>query len=85
MTWCDQIEVRTNAADMTTVWKHLKRSEKNDKSLQAESFMNLLLSTQRSTLPVLRVSTKIKAEKKQQLPTSINVSIVILLLFFKIQ
>ncbi len=31
MTWCDQIEACTNAANMTTVWKHLKLSEKDTK------------------------------------------------------
>ncbi len=31
MTWRDQIEARTNAANMTAVWKHLKLSEKHAK------------------------------------------------------
>ncbi len=31
MTWRDQIEARTNAANMSTVWKHLKLSEKDAK------------------------------------------------------
>ncbi len=29
MTWRDQIEARTNAANMSAMWKHLKLSEKD--------------------------------------------------------
>ncbi len=31
MTWRDQIEARTNAANMSAVWKYLKLSEKDTK------------------------------------------------------
>ncbi len=31
MTWRDQIEARTNAANVSAVWKYLKRSEKDAK------------------------------------------------------
>ncbi len=33
MVWCDQIEARTNAANMSAVWKYLKLYEKEAKNI----------------------------------------------------
>ncbi len=43
MTWRDQIEAHTNAADMLAVWKHLKLSKKDQKSLQERDCLVLHL------------------------------------------
>ncbi len=33
MTWRDQIDLRTNAANVSAVWKYLKLSEKDAKNI----------------------------------------------------
>ncbi len=84
MTWCDQIEVRTNAADMSTVWKHLKRSEKNDIITSRVIYESAVVNKKKHFARLAGFHQNKSWEKATTPSTSLNVSIVILL-FFKIQ
>ncbi len=42
MTWRDQIEARTNAANVSAVWKYLKLSERDTKNITSTDSERLL-------------------------------------------